>query len=125
MFEFTHNWKVLHSYDVLCTLHVCAHESERLHGCVCSCMHVCEREHEAERFPNMSPECLLYPIQYLFLAPHISVPIDSSDSRQDNNRTSLSHSITTIITDLPRERTGWREGERDEEGRKDGVSEGG
>ncbi|CAB1427086.1 unnamed protein product [Pleuronectes platessa] len=40
-----------------------------------------------------------------------------------NNRTSLSHSITTIITDLPRERTGWREGDRDEEGRKDGRME--
>lgn len=46
----------------------------------------------------------MYLTQRLFLAPHISGPIDSSDSRQDNNRTSLSHSITTIITDLPGER---------------------
>lgn len=56
-------------------------------------MHVCSRAyvnvHKGERFSNMSLECLLYPIQYLFLAPHISVPIDSSDSRQDNNRIAL------------------------------------
>lgn len=36
-----------------------------------------------------SQECILYPIQYLFRAPHISGPIDTSDSLQDNNRSSL------------------------------------
>lgn len=35
-----------------------------------------------------SQECILYPIQYLFRAPHISGPIDTSDSLQDNNRSS-------------------------------------
>ena len=70
--------------------------------------------HEGERFTNMSLECLLYPIQYLFLAPHISVPIDSSDSRQDNNRTALpSLLLSTIITALPKEHNagmvGWKQ----------------
>lgn len=73
----------------------------------------------------------MYLTQRLFLAPHISGPIDSSDSRQDNNRTSLSHSITTIITDLPGERAvgGEDRGSGGEEGvkgrgRKRGVREG-
>lgn len=84
-------------------------------------MHVCSRAyvHEGERFPNMSLECLLYPIQYLFLAPHISVPIDSSDSRQDNNRTALPLSFSPpLLLPSPRSATqGWRDGNREREER--------
>ena len=74
--------------------------------------------HEGERFPNMSLECLLYPIQYLFLAPHISVPIDSSDSRQDNNRTALPLSFSPpLLLPSPRSTTqGWRDGNREIKG---------
>lgn len=47
-----------------------------------------------KHFPNMSRECLLCPIHYLFLAPHISVPIDSSDSDKTIITPSyLSHSL--------------------------------
>ncbi len=49
-----------------------------------------------------SQECILYPIQYLFRAPHISGPIDTSDSLQDNNRSSRPlPCMATIITTLP------------------------
>jgi len=72
-------------------------------------VHVSVGVHVASAFPKPSPECLLYPIQYLFLAPHISEPIDSSDSRQDNNRTSPPPLSSTIITASP-EGLGWRDG---------------
>lgn len=87
---------------------------------------------EGERFfPNMSPECLLYPIQYLFLAPHISVPIDSSDSRQDNNRAALLLSFSPpLLLPSPRspgagmEGWKWRNKGREEEGGGGGRKEG-
>lgn len=111
---------------VLCTLYVCVCESETesdyISVCVCGSMHVCSRAyvnvHEGKRFRNMSLECLLYPIQYLFLAPHISVPIDSSDSRQDNNRTALPLSFSPpLLLPSPRSTTqGWRDGNREIKG---------
>lgn len=75
---------------------------------------------QCECFPNMSLECLLYPIQYLFLAPHISVPIDSSDSRQDNNRTTLPLSFSPpLLLPSPRGTTqGWRDENREIRGRR-------
>lgn len=90
--------------------------------CACAQLYVCSwayvNVHEGERFPNMSLECLLYPIQYLFLAPHISVPIDSSDSRQDNNRTALPLSLSPpLLLPSPRSTTqGWRDGNREIKG---------
>ena len=89
-----------------------------VHVCVCVCSRAHVNVHEGERFPNMSLECLLYPIQYLFLAPHISVPIDSSDSRQDNNRTALPLSFSPpLLLPSPRSTTqGWRDGNREIKG---------
>ncbi len=55
--------------------------------CVCERLWVCMLYYYVYaplRLP--SQECILYPIQYLFRAPHISGPIDTSDSLQDNNR---------------------------------------
>lgn len=76
-----------------------------------------------KHFPNMSLECLLYPIHYLFLAPHISVPIDSSDSRQGNNHTSLPLTFSPpLLLPSPRS-TKWRDENRNkrrEEGRRTG-----
>ena len=99
-----HNWK---STD--CVMF-------RAHVCAAVCMRV--NAHQGERFPNTSPECLLYPIQYLFLAPHISVPIDSSDSRQDNNRTALPLCFSPpLLLPSPRStRQGWRDENREIKG---------
>lgn len=112
----------LYEFMLTSTACFCAHTySVCIHQCVVrSCMHACSHVnvHEGERFPNMSPECLLYPIQYLFLAPHISVPIDSSDSRQDNNRTTLLLSFSPpLLLPSPRSTTQrWRDGNREIKG---------
>lgn len=92
--------------------------SDYMSACVCVCSRAHVNVHEGERFPNMSLECLLYPIQYLFLAPHISVLIDSSDSRQDNNRTALPLSFSPpLLLPSPRSTTqGWRDGNREIKG---------
>lgn len=68
-----------HSVSIL-YFYLCAYAwVSRLVFCIIVCVPL--------RLP--SQECILYPIQYLFLAPHISGPIDTSDSLQDNNRSSL------------------------------------